>query len=742
MNGSKLLWIVATVLAIGFLVATCDTSTNTIPEIKDGYWWIDGTNTDVPATGADGDDGATPEIIDGYWWIGDVNTGIPATGATGAEGATPEIIDGYWWIGDVNTGVPATGTAGATPEIIDGYWWIGDVNTNVPATGPAGATPEIIDGYWWISGINTNIPATLKPTPSIKIVNDKGTPVTHIDLRIDQQYTLFVKGPDGKEVTNVLWDSDHPNIVSVHRTTPRFAVATGSAVQIRVANMDVVGQTAIITATSLEGGSTLIEALVTVTVYTDGRDRENFIYYYDFGATGDGETCDLLAIYNAHNEANRLNKPVRADYGATYRISGIVRTVTIQTSTDWRDAHFIIDDRNLSNPSSWVFQVTSRHAIQYLGSSVTSLKKGQTNLGRTFEQPSFVWVANNTVMMFIRRGTNQNSGQSQREVFLVDTNGNVCPTTPILWDYERITYSEIRPIDTEQLIITGGIFTTIANHSYPLGTYHARNILIERSNTILDGFRHYVVDDYNASPYSGLMVLRAVNVIIQNSHFTGFRRSVQGTYDIEANQTINLVLKNVWQTNDINDTAFWGIFASNESRNMTLENVQLSRFDAHRGIHNATIKNSTLGHGGIQIIGSGLLTLENTTITSSSTFISLREDYGSTWDGEIIIRNSIFSPNMNTATIIDGNNDGAWDFGYQTFLPRKITIDGLRVIDPQLDQNNNSLRIFAPFNQATNAQFPMVLTEEVSIRNLTRDSDHGFIISTNTWFNDILVSQH
>ena len=715
------------------------------PEIVDGYWWIEGVNTGVPATGATGPAGNSPVIIDGYWWIGGANTKVPATGAAGVAGASPEIIDGFWWIGGENTEVPATGAtgpAGNSPVIMEGYWWIGGVNTEVPATGAAGlagATPEIIDGFWWIGGVNTGVPATLRPTASITIVNDKGIPVTHLDLGIDQEYTLYVKDPDGKELTNVLWDSDHPNIVSVHRTTTRFAVATGSSVQIRVANRDVVGQTAIITATSLEGGNTLTEAFVTVTVYSDGRDRANFIYYYDFGAVGDGETCDLRAIYNAHNEANRLNKPVRADYGAIYYISGMALTVTIQTDTNWRDAHFIIDDQHLVDPTVWVFQVTSRYAVQSLGNTVTSLARGQTNIGRTFEHPSLVKVENNTVKRFIRRGENQDSGQAQREAFLVDVNGNICSTTPILWDYERITTSAIRPIDTEQLTITGGTFTTIVNHSAPSSIYHARNIVIERSNTMLDGFRHYIVDEHDTAPYNGLKIRHAANVTIKNSYFTGLKRG--GSYGIQTQLTVNLVLRNVRQINDITDTAIWGIFASSESKNITFDEVYLSRFDAHRGVHNATIKNSTLGHSGITINGSGLLMVENTTIIRN-TFIYMRSDYGSTWDGEIVIRNSTLHPNSNTAIIIGGDNDGTWDFGYQTFLPREITIDGLRVIDTQLNQNNNALRIFAPFMQVPNAQFSPILSEKVSIRNLIRDSGHGFIISTNSWFNNVLVIQH
>ena len=592
---------------------------------------------------------------------------------------------------------------------------------------------EVRDGYLWVNGVNTGVQA---PAASLMIVNDAGVPITRIDMSTDRQYTLHAKNQDGTELANVLWDSDNPEAVSVHRTAPRFAVATGPSVVIRAADSGAVGRTAVITATSLEGGSTVTEASVTVTVYADGRDRENFVYYRDFGAAGDGETCDLQAIYDAHAEANRLDKPVRADYGATYYISGKALTAIIQTDTDWRDAQFIIDDRNVSDPKAWVFHVKSRHAAQSLGGTVTSLAKGQASLGRTFEHPSLVMVENNTVRRFIRRGANQDSGQPQREVFLVDVNGDVNSVTPILWGYGRITSSSIRPIDAEQLTITGGKFTTIQNRGYPV-TYHNRSILIERSNTVLDGFSHYVVDDHSASPYSGLTIQNAANVTIQNSYFTGRNISIQGTYGISATLTANLVLRNVRQTNDITDTTYWGIFRSNESKNITFDGVHLSRFDAHRGIHNATVKNSTIGHAGIQVVGSGLLTVENTTVIGRNSLINLRDDYGSTWEGEITIRNSVFHPNSTTAIIINGYNDGTWDFGYQTFLPRKVTIDGLKVIDTTLVLNDSALRIFAHFTQATNAQFPMILTEEMSIRNLTRDSGRKFIVSSNNWFNSV-----
>ncbi len=61
------------------------------------------------------------------------------------------------------------------------------------------------------------------------------------------------------------------------------------------------------------------------------------------------------------------------------------------------------------------------------------------------------------------------------------------------------------------------------------------------------------------------------------------------------------------------------------------------------GVANATIRNSTLGHQGINAIGSGTFIVENSTIRGNN-LINLRSDYGSTWEGEFIIRDCIFVP--------------------------------------------------------------------------------------------------
>jgi hypothetical protein len=84
---------------------------------------------------------------------------------------------------------------------------------------------------------------------------------------------------------------------------------------------------------------------------------------------------------------------------------------------------------------------------------------------------------------------------------------------------------------------------------------------------------------------------------------------------------------------------------------------------------------------GINAIGSGAFTVENSIIHGRS-LINLRPDYGSTWQGEIIIRDCTFAPSggkLVSVSLINGYNSGLHDFGYpninniQTFTCKRLT---------------------------------------------------------------------
>ncbi len=87
-----------------------------------------------------------------------------------------------------------------------------------------------------------------------------------------------------------------------------------------------------------------------------------------------------------------------------------------------------------------------------------------------------------------------------------------------------------------------------------------------------------------------------------------------GSYDLHANNVVNFTLINC-RMNHICDRTRWGVIASNFCKNILLEDCTLSRMDTHMGVSGTyTIRRCTLGHMGLNAIGRGLLTVEDSTL--------------------------------------------------------------------------------------------------------------------------------
>ena len=275
----------------------------------------------------------------------------------------------------------------------------------------------------------------------------------------------------------------------------------------------------------------------------------------------------------------------------------------------------------------------------------------------------------------------------------------------------------------------------------------------------MDGLEHRITGEGDhGAPYNGFINIRdCANVTVKNTVLTGHKTYTtigaagkpvsMGSYDLSVNRALNVSFVNCSQTNDINDRTYWGIFVSNYSKNLLYDHCTLSRFDAHMGVANATIRNSTLGYMGINAIGSGTLTVENSTIYGRS-LINLRSDYGSTWQGEFIIRNCIFMPGggqSTSASLIGGSYSSQHDFGYTCYMPEQIIIENLRIDDSNHPENYEGPAIFSDFNpemtdDTFTEMFPYIKTRKVILRNVTTASGKSLRISDNTFmFRDVKV---
>ena len=475
--------------------------------------------------------------------------------------------------------------------------------------------------------------------------------------------------------------------------------------------------------------------------YEFSKTFSDYVTYEDFGAVGDGKTDDFEAIVKAHEYANSNGLTVFANETSTYYIGGADKTAYIMTDTDWSTARFIIDDTELENRSAWVFSIAPSQGGINITDKVSPLKSDDKNIGTTLEGKSLVVLTDSNVKRYIRKGANQNSGSNQTDVILVDENGNIASETPLIWDFDSITAATAYPVDTEILTVKGGLFTTLANNAASEYNYHARGIQVRRSNTVIDGIYHDIKNEgKTGAPYSAFVSLSCcADVTVKNCTFTGHKKYsttgsagtsvAMGTYDIGAATAVNAKFINCNQTNDITDIDYWGIAGTNYCKNLVYDGCALSRFDAHQGVLNATVRNSVLGHHGIKLIGSGTALIENTTVLSDS-FIALRSDYGSTWNGELIIRNCKFYPTGIADHIIDAENSEDHDFGYICYLPEKIEIDGFYV--HRIGINYLFTKVNPKHNSDSySAEYPVVPPKEITVNNFSCLFSGKLLVSKN-----------
>ena len=473
----------------------------------------------------------------------------------------------------------------------------------------------------------------------------------------------------------------------------------------------------------------------------------SFVTYEEFGAVGDGKTDDQRAIVAAHAAANQRRQSVRATPGKTYYIGKGAATAVIKTDVDFTGAKFIIDDVGVANRGIPVFRVES-DAKPVPVKGVASIPLGAQRLGITLASPALLIAVNDKERNYIRYGLNQNNGSPHREVFLVDAAGRICQRTPVTLPFNTVTSLTAYPIDKRPLVIRGGVFTTVANQWQSQYAYHNRGFSIHRSNVRVTGMTHLVTGELDhGAPYAGFLNIgTCANVTVENCVLTAHRtyKTIgsagkpvsMGSYDISVSSAARISFINCRQTTNIHDRRYWGIFGSNFCKDLLFDRCTFSRFDAHMGVANATILNSTLGYMGINAIGFGTFRIENTTVCGGS-FINLRNDYGCTWHGDFIIRNCTFKPrNPNRAAIISGNYNGKHNFGYPCHMPRRVIIDGLTIDDRRRKAKARPPAVFGNINPADRPgapadPYPYHVTEELTLRNIKLTSGAQLRISDN-----------
>jgi len=466
---------------------------------------------------------------------------------------------------------------------------------------------------------------------------------------------------------------------------------------------------------------------------------DGYVHYEAFGATGDGVTDDHPAICAAHDYGNEHGLPVRAQPGASYHLGRRALTAVIATDTDWNTARFTIDDSDVEDHTAPLFAV--RSLLEPIEVELDSLQRDQKQLDVTPERDCHVRVENDRKRIYIRRGRNQNNGVPQCDVFVLRRDGTI--TGAIDWDYPVVTRATAQPIDDSPLTLSGGIFTTVANRMSPDGNsqhYWARNIVVSRSNTLVEGLTHHIMGETDVgSPYNGFIsVTQCAFVTLRNCFGTGHKiysyigsagePVSMGSYDYGANGVVGFHMQHC-RMHHITDQTRWGVIGSNHCKDILLEDCHLSRMDTHMGVSGSyIIRRCTLGWQGLNAIGRGHLLVEDSTLHGNS-LLNFRQDYGSTWEGDVEIRRSRWIPACGRSCwpfMINFDNDGTHDFGYPCSMPTSITVDELFVDDSKTPDGYQGMYLLADPDGGEPASadkpFPYQYCERISIRALSTAS--------------------
>lgn len=456
-----------------------------------------------------------------------------------------------------------------------------------------------------------------------------------------------------------------------------------------------------------------------------------FADYERFGAAGDGKTDDLPAIVRCHEWANAHGVPVRTKDDAVYYIGGRDLTAHIRTDTDFGTSRFIIDDRKLENIRSDIYEVCPDHERVTL---YPDPPEGEHPYIRTgTDVPCYVRIESDERMIYIRKGLNKSGGVPQGECLLTDGTGRVL--SGIDWEYSKVTKAWAVRTDDVPVTVRGGVFTTIANTQPSFYNYHCRGISIRRSHTVAEKITHYVEGELDhGAPYSGfLRAVECTDVTIRGCLLTPHyiyetpsripgKMVSMGSYDFSADAVIGLRLQGLRQSIGIMDRRYWGLMGTNFCKDVTLEDCVISRFDAHMGVTGLQVRRCRLGWMRFNLIGHGNTVVEDTEISGPS-FINLRQDYGSNYDGKLVIRNAVWHPENAASTLIAANNTGDHDFGYRCSMPHTLVIENLHIADEGIG-SAEPLYLLPDYDPdfAPDKPFPYNPVSWVAVRGIRADS--------------------
>lgn len=403
-----------------------------------------------------------------------------------------------------------------------------------------------------------------------------------------------------------------------------------------------------------------------------------------FGAIGDGVTDDGLAIKACHEYANLRNYNVIYPTNRKFYFKEVSK-IPVLTSVDFNNAELIFDESttNVSDTEP-IFEfpanIYSEHTNDSLVDAIKNkFKKGVKNIPElSFKDgQKFVEIYDDNDLIFARYGVPADTAPRARcDIFRIDDHGNLLDD--LMYNFNGLTRVVIHNIPP-RITVKNTKIETLGSVSVS-GLYLERNIRVLRSNVIVENIEHTVINDNkNLKRSRGIIHTRnCCDIYIKDSKFPP--RLTDGSYELSNFMTLNITYDNVDADSDENEK--WGAHVGYLMKNLRVANgSKFNRIDSHLPSMNIEISSgSTIGRKGLTVCGFGLLKIDNI-ISKAARMVSLRDDYGAFWSGEMEISKVEFIPAIKEPSLLYAKPILGHDFGVVPVLAKKISMRDIIVRD-------------------------------------------------------------
>lgn len=414
-------------------------------------------------------------------------------------------------------------------------------------------------------------------------------------------------------------------------------------------------------------------------------------------------------IKRTHDFANANNIPVILQPYKKYTINEAPETISILTDVDFNNSTITIDDTSLAKEQTIIDVFTVGTDVKYYTKFTLPDSNNYTENNYNYNYVGGCAYIRLEGDYKVWKRKDGGTGELVTECNVIN-DGTVVYNPFFTINEGSYVYRDIFTTTCELKNLR--LIKKCNNEVQPENVYYLRGFRISRDNTTIKNWCIDIVNNTdNCAPYTGFLSVRdCYNVTVENVFYkNSFKRSSSYLFLIQYG--MHVTFRNVTSAS-IFDSDFWGDMTSNYSRDLTFENCNMNRIDAHRGVYGLNVNDCHIGYRGINISGGQYCNINNTSVGICKYFVSTRADYGGGFNGIIAINNCKhwnFSYEGCVAIYTDFN----FNSGYEWKIP-KVIINNLTA------RSNNSYSLISNVINNNTGQYKLKLYDKnaVEINNV------------------------